>query len=503
MRTQLLWHSARERLGAKGLESAGWQVAGVLVLGMIAAGLLTLQSMPVVVLLVLLVEAAAAGWLLATLPAAVFVALAAAVLLMGAFLGRTVVSESLIGIGAVTALGFFSHLSSAALVRVREATENDARVHELTFLLEAAQVLGETLERDRILTLAVRAVDQGISRPGRSRSSHASFHAVYGDEATITVAVDEPAAREQALGFTYPVKRNQAARAGLRSGRAAFVRPDHMTGSLLELAERLEWQVLAMAPVFASGSLIGFLAATARDTGSVDRGQLRMLEVLAQMTGLALGNAEDLEHERAEAERFRDAATPQITNQFLDQLRAMVEPLRGSAPASERVQTIDRLLAGLESRTALDTETGLLRRDVGLLALKRDVARAHRTLLGRHCIAYLTLKPLDKEKTAGLLNAVAAALRQRLRQEDLVFLDTDTDIVCSLSDMDVEMAWPIFNEVRSQLENQFGATPFSIGLTTLRNDQTAEDAVKAARSAVAPVRQRPGNAKRERVTSGL
>jgi hypothetical protein len=256
------------------------------------------------------------------------------------------------------------------------------------------------------------------------------------------------------------------------------------------VAVRLDWQVLLMCPVYASGNLVGFLAATARDTATVDRGQQRMLEVLARMTSLALGNAEDLEHERAEVVRFREAGTPQLTKQFAMQLREMLDRLRNSS-ADQAVEGIHRLLDTVETQTAIETDTGLLRREVGMLALKRDVARAHRTLLGRHCIAYLSLKAQDEERSTDLLRSVADTLRDRLRPEDLVFLDTEKDIVCSLSDMDVETAWPIFNDVRSELDHQFGSTPFTIGLTMLRNDQTAEQAVKAAKSAVAPVGNRP------------
>jgi hypothetical protein len=143
----------------------------------------------------------------------------------------------------------------------------------------------------------------------------------------------------------------------------------------------------------------------------------------------------------------------------------------------------------------LDAGTGLLRRELGLLALRRDVARAHRTLLGRHCLAVIAIRSVDGARPAAVLAAVAAALRGRLREEDLIFLNSDTEIVCSLSDVDVETAWPIFNDIRTDLLRKLGGAPFSIGLTGLRQEQSAEEAVAAARSAVAPV---PVNSTRPR-----
>jgi GGDEF domain-containing protein len=280
---------------------------------------------------------------------------------------------------------------------------------------------------------------------------------VAGEEATISTVVDEPADREHALGFSYATDRNQAARGAIRSGRAAIVRPDHMTGPLLDLATRLDWRALVMAPVFSSGQLVGLLAAANRDSALVEKRQLRMLEVLAGMTGMALANAEDFEQERSETRRLSDVATA------------------------------ERLLESDESHPAVDAVTGLLRRELGLLALRRDVARAHRTLLGRHCLAVIAVRTVEGTRPTAVLAAVAAALRRRLREEDLIFLNSDTEIVCSLSDVDVETAWPIFNDIRTNLERRLGSAPFSIGLTGLRQEQTAEEAVTAARSAVAPV----------------
>jgi hypothetical protein len=351
--------------------------------------------------------------------------------------------------------------SNAAKERARE-------VHDLTFLLEAAQSVSETLDRDRILTAAVRRVQQGVSRPGAQKSAHASFHAIAGEEATISTVVDEPADREHALGFSYRTERNQAARGAIRSGKATIVRPDHMTGPLLELARRLDWQALVMAPVFTSGQLIGLLAASNRDSAVVEQRQLRMLEVLAGMTGMALANAEDFEHERSETRRLSDVAT------------------------TERVLETD------ESHPAVDNATGLLRRELGLLALRRDVARAHRTLLGRHCLAVIAIRAVEGVSPPALLSAIAAALRGRLREEDLIFLNTDNEIVCSLSDVDVETAWPVFNDVRTDLERKLGGAPFTIGLTALRQEQTAEEAVAAARSAVAPLTVTPPRARPSR-----
>jgi hypothetical protein len=371
-------------------------------------------------------------------------------------------------------------------------------------LLEVAESLCATLEKATVLSAAVRAVADGVSRPGSGRPAHAAFHALTGQDLVITVAVDEPAGQQRALGFTYAPDRNQAARPALRTGRAALVRPDHMTGPFLEMAEQLAWRALIMAPVYVAGSPVGLLAATTRDTGVVDRHQLQMLEVLARITGLALGNAEDLERERDDAERWRDLSASGIPSQVSAELTKALAPIRtflsqgnggGDRSRAESLAAVESLFHSIESQAALDARTRLLRRDVGLLSLQRDVARAHRSLLGRHCLAYLAIKPFKTHGLDDLLPLIADSLRARLREEDLVFLDKEDGIVCSLADMDVRTAWPIFDEIRSELAERLGEPPFNIGLASLRDGDSAAQLLRSARAAVAPD---PNNAKRPR-----
>src|SRR5207253_3015831 len=150
----------------------------------------------------------------------------------------------------------------------------------------------------------------------------------------------------------------------------------------------------------------------------------------------------------------------------------------GSNRASEDVAhgfgKLDGLITTLASRTAIDVTTGLLSRHFGLAALERDVLRARRTLLGRHCVAVLRLAPPGSANSTELIRLVADRLRSGLRREDLIFRNAEDELVCSFADMDRTDAWPILDRIKTELANELGYTPFGIGLTSLSPDQPAD-----------------------------
>ncbi len=175
----------------------------------------------------------------------------------------------LVQIAIVISLTGLAHLAAEGELSARRKAANQRRLDGLNLLLETAESIAGTRDREVILNTAVWAAARGVSRSGSNRSAHAAFHEVLGEQIKIALVADEQPEREIATGFEYPVDRNQAARAAIRTGRPALVRPDHLSGPLRELADRLGWQVLLMAPVYSAGSLHGLLAASARDGPAV------------------------------------------------------------------------------------------------------------------------------------------------------------------------------------------------------------------------------------------
>lgn len=440
---------------------------------------------------ILAVLGGAAGWLLLGRVAGL-ICLGEVIALAGClWSGILPWPTAVVQIAIVITLTGLAHLAAERGLSARRNAANERRLDGLTFLLETAESLVGTRDRDVILHTAVRASARGVSRSGNNRSAHAAFHEVIGEQIKIAVVADEPPEREIATGFKYSIARNQAARAAIRIGGPALVRPDHLSGALRELADRLGWQVLIMAPVYCAGSLQGLLAATASDGPAVDQLQQYMLGALARLTSSSLDSAADRHDLVLAAAGNGPGAVPEpgLLPGVVDELREAVKsikehilelraPENGSRHGGEDVTHVfgklDDLISNLASRTAIDVTTGLLSRQFGLAALERDVLRARRTQLGRHCLAVLRLASSEPANGTELIRLVADRLRSRLRREDLIFRYADDELVCSFADIDRTDAWPILNGIKTEMAGELGYTPFAIGLTSLSPGQPAD-----------------------------
>jgi GGDEF domain-containing protein len=439
---------------------------------------------------ILAVLGGAAGWLLAARIAGLIAAAEVTAVAGCLWWGLVPWPAALFQVCLLTALIALAHAAAEREPIVRRTAAQERRLQGLTLLLETVENLAAARDRNEILNVAVVASARGISRAGHGRASHAAFHSVVGEQINISVVVDEPLEREMAVGFEYPTVRNQAARGAIRIARPAFVRPDHMTGPLRELADRLGWQVLIMAPVYCRGSVQGLLAATARDAPAVDLLQQYMLGTLARLTSLSLETAARMEdHLAAAGENGPDETRmPMLLPGIVSELRDAVRPIksqvldlrasrnRGHAAGDDVAHTfgkLDDLISTLASRTAIDPATGVLSRELGLEALERDVLRARRSHAPSHCVAVLSVATPEAANGTELIRLVADRLRSGLRREDLIFRYAEDEFVCSFADMDSADAWSILNRIQTELARELGYTPFAIGLTSVGLEQTA------------------------------
>lgn len=477
-------------LGPKALAGRGVRSL-VAALVMSAVAVLLYRGQPEAGFAVLAVLASAAGWLLAPRLAGAVALVEISAVAASTMIGFIQWPSALLQACLLATLIALTHVAAKAEPMVRHSAALERRLAGLGVLLETVENLATARDRDEVLKIAVHASARGISRPGQGRTAHAAFHSVVGEQVNISVVADDPVERDLATGFEYPIVRNQAARGAIRIGRPAFVRPDHMSGPLRELSDRLGWQVLIMAPVYCGGLLQGLLAATARDGPVVDRLQQYMLGTLARFTSLSLEAA-------ARASAQVEAATQKVTEavdvpallpSIVNELRAAVTPIKsqildlrasrnGGTDGEEVVvdhalARLDGLISTLASRTAIDATTGILTRELGLAALERDLLRARRSPAGSHSVAVLKVATPDALNPAELIRLVADRLRSGLRREDLIFRYSEDEIVCSFSDMDNAGAYPVLNRIQSDLASQLGYSPFTIGLTAASLEETA------------------------------
>jgi signal transduction histidine kinase len=353
--------------------------------------------------------AAAAAWLLSPGAATAVAGVAVVVRLLAATLGAADWLDAAAQGALLIAVTGGLQLTASRRGEPTDAELRDRRVRELSFLLDTAQRLSSSLETSVILEKAVQATARGISRAGGGRGSYAAYHQVDGETARVTTVEDRRGTG--GLAFEYPLGRNQAAVGAARTGHAGLVRPNHMSGVLRAHIEELGLKVIAMAPVRVGSDLKGLLVASARDHGAVDRHQLRLLEVIAHMTALALANAEHLQRERLHGERMEslEKVKSEILNLVSHELRSPITVALGYVTMLEEgaLGSMD-----LESRSVLPIVAGKLSEMEALVLQMLETSRLQDSALA------LRPERLDLGEVAQQATEAVAALapsQHRLR----------------------------------------------------------------------------------------
>ncbi|HEY8761794.1 MAG TPA: HAMP domain-containing sensor histidine kinase [Candidatus Dormibacteraeota bacterium] len=199
-------------------------------------------------------------------------------------------------------VALIGHLAARGLLSAWHAAAREHEVRDLSFLVTTSQAIAASLDLDSIIRAATQAVAQVVRRGGAGGRSRAAFHELIGD-GRLRIADDYDEAGSHFSGGEYPMSWNQAATRAVARNRLEVVVEGDLAPELLALAEKEGWRAGALAPVRASERLHGLLIATARDRDAFRDEDLHLVEVIAQMTSLALGHAETLQREREEAGR--------------------------------------------------------------------------------------------------------------------------------------------------------------------------------------------------------
>lgn len=273
------------------------------------------SSLPVSLLFVVV-----AGWFLGKRALAVVSVAAGAVQLIEVVVGNQGWLSAVVGVALIVLVGATARLTATRTERQRLLTTQERRVEELNFLLETAEGLASTLDADSIIAAAVGATAVAVSRQARGRPARAAYHELLDD----LLVIRHESGDMGTIGFEYSITRNQGAQGAVKTGRATIVRPDHFTGGLREHADRMGLQVVLYAPVRIGDKVVGLLVAAHTDSPEVEPEELRLLEMLARLTGLAIGNAQHLSRERQHLERLKA-----VENLKTDLLNVASHELRG------------------------------------------------------------------------------------------------------------------------------------------------------------------------------
>jgi signal transduction histidine kinase len=317
--------------------------------------------------------------------------------------------------------------ASAELVDTAEpsAERMTSTVHELQLLQEAAQELSSTLDREAIFLHTVSAAARLMTPVGMS-PCRAALLLVDGDTATIVAEYDVTGAsiRDE----VYRIGEHEMVRSAMETGQTvvADVRAGAATDGGLVGLRRIGILWSAVAPIVAEGRVTALVRVSTRDDRPFTDAQRDRLTALAQVAGLALGNAERYRLARSEAERAGELE--EIKSQFLrlasHELRGPIAILGGylsmledgSLPgASGQAKAILPLLSAKvnEMKRMVDDmlETARLedrRLDLTIVTVDlRDIARR----------AVDTLRPLLTERHQLVFRVVPEPLQVRVDRE--------------------------------------------------------------------------------------
>jgi signal transduction histidine kinase/putative methionine-R-sulfoxide reductase with GAF domain len=228
------------------------------------------------------------------------------------------------------------------------------RVEELSLLLDAARSLAASLEPEVVQATVVRTVARAV----RAEGGHAALIRIEDGRLTAISDHDGEAVRTRAIDFPLAFAPAEMLRA-IESGQAVGCGRDQLGADLAEVfgpaATSFAW-----APVRIGGQLYGVVTATS-DRHLFEWPALRLLEGVADLAGLAIGNAERLRLELSratelEAHAERMAQLEKVKSDFLKvashELRGPLAILKGylsmlsdgslalDSPATARVFTV-------------------------------------------------------------------------------------------------------------------------------------------------------------------
>jgi len=163
---------------------------------------------------------------------------------------------------------------------------------------------------------------------------------------------------------------------------------------------------------------------------------------------------------------------------------------RQAAASDREAASADRVQSAREQTDfAIDSLTGVYRRDAGLMALAREIARAQR-MKQTFTLAFADVDDLKGTNdglghAAGdlLLKNAADAIRTQLRSYDLVIRFGGDEFVCALPDVTAEVAAARFARVSAILAENHQAS-ITVGLAELDADDTLEELVERADAAM-------------------
>jgi signal transduction histidine kinase len=233
--------------------------------------------------------AIAAGWLLRCRLLAVVLGTAAASEVAYAVPGELSPVMATARLVAIAVIALTCRLALHGLTYLRLA-----RHHDMNTMLLASRALGGTADLGRVATEAVRAAARTVARPWRDGGRPAALLTIAGEAVTLVAACDEAGAEIAGAAGAAVGPPPPALLRALAAGRPAVIAADDAPAGLGRAAGVGAGGAWALARVPVAGEWLGALAVASPRRGDLGRDDLRLLDGIARVAGLAVATA--LEH---------------------------------------------------------------------------------------------------------------------------------------------------------------------------------------------------------------
>ena len=268
-----------------------------------------------------------AAWLLQRPLVIAMTALALATRIALIAVGQTTLGAGITQVVAVLVVALIADVAAERSLQARDGNLRAEGIRELSHLLDTVRRLSASHDADAVVREVILAAARSVQRD-RAPGPRAALVRVDGDRIRELVEQDEVSSRP---GFDLPLNCAPAIVEAVASGRAVIGSTLRLESPLRELEQQAGIVTTAYAPIGVGGDVYGVLATGLRRRGAFDPSELRLLEAMADLAGLAIANAERLKLERAHLRRVEalERAKGAFLNRASHELRTPLTVLRG------------------------------------------------------------------------------------------------------------------------------------------------------------------------------
>jgi signal transduction histidine kinase len=234
------------------------------------------------------------------------------------------------GIALIVAIILVAIITDVAAERSLQARAGELRaegIRELSHLLDTVRRLSVSHDADAVVREVIVAAARSLTREHGARP-RAALVRIDGDRIRELVVQDETGGPG---GFEVPLASAPPIVAAVTDDRAVAWPTSGLDEPLRGIHHRAGLLTTAYAPIRVGGDVYGVLAASLRRRGNIDNSELRLLEGMADLAGLAIANAERFKLERSHLRRVEalERAKGAFLNRASHELRTPLTVLRG------------------------------------------------------------------------------------------------------------------------------------------------------------------------------